>query len=228
MKLSVVIPVYNERATVEEVLRRVQAVDIEKEIILIDDDSTDGTRDILRSIGQRNIPGVKIFYHEVNRGKGAALRTGFGAVEGDVVVIQDADLEYNPSEYHKLLKPILDGRADVVFGSRFVGSEEHRVLYFWHYIGNTALTLLMNMFTNLNLTDIETCYKMFRVEVLRKLTFEEDRFGFEPEFTAKVAKLRCPIYEVGISYSGRDYSQGKKIRWYDGFRVLWCIVKYAL
>ena len=228
MKLSVVIPAYNENNTIDEIIRRVQQVAIEKEIIIVDDFSNDGTREKLKVLEARQLDGMRFFYHETNRGKGAALRTGFAAIDGDVVVVQDADLEYNPEEYHKLLKPILDGRADVVYGSRFVGSEEHRVLLFWHYVGNKIVTLLMNMFTNLNLTDIETCYKMFRAEVIRKIKIEEDRFGFEPEVTAKIAKMGCKVYEVGISYSGRDYSQGKKISWVDGIRVLWCIIRYAL
>jgi glycosyltransferase involved in cell wall biosynthesis len=228
MKLSVVIPVYNERGSIGELLRRVQAVDGEKEIIVVDDCSTDGTTEILKQMNAASPDGFRVIFHDRNRGKGAALRTGFEAVSGDVVVVQDADLEYNPQEYHRLLKPILDGRADVVYGSRFLGSEEHRVLYFWHYVGNKLLTLLSNMFTNLNLTDMETCYKMFRTSVLRQITIEENRFGFEPEITAKIAKLKCRIYEVGISYSGRDYTEGKKIGWKDGLRALWCIVKYGL
>lgn len=227
MKLSVVIPVYNEHATIEELLRRVRNVDFPKEIILVDDFSTDGSRAILGRI-EKELPDVKILYHPVNMGKGAALRTGFGAVTGDLVVIQDADLEYNPEEYHKLAAPIIDGRADVVYGSRFVTSEERRVLFFWHSLGNKVLTTLSNMFTNLNLSDMETCYKMFRREVLQRITIQENRFGFEPEITAKVARLGCRIYEVGISYSGRDYSQGKKIGWKDGVRALWCIVRYSV
>lgn len=226
-KLSVVIPVYNERETIREIIKRVSEVEINKEIIIVDDYSTDGTREILDSL-PKDFPEVKIYYHQYNQGKGAALRTGFSHAQGDIVVVQDADLEYNPQEFHKLLKPILDGRADVVYGSRFLGSEEHRVLYFWHYVGNKFLTLISNMFTNLNLTDMETCYKMFRRDVLRKIKIEENRFGFEPEITAKVAKLGCRVYEVGISYSGRDYSQGKKITWKDGIRALWCILKYNL
>lgn len=225
--LSVVIPVYNERDTIREIIKRVSEVEINKEIIVVDDFSTDGTREILDSLS-KDYPEIKILYHQNNQGKGAALRTGFSHAQGDIVVVQDADLEYNPQEFPKLLKPILDGRADVVYGSRFLGSEEHRVLYFWHYVGNKFLTLISNMFTNLNLTDMETCYKMFRREVLKKIKIEENRFGFEPEITAKVAKLGCKVYEVGISYSGRDYSQGKKITWKDGIRALWCILKYNL
>ncbi len=228
MTLSVIIPIYNERATVLELVRRVQAIDFPKEIILVDDYSTDGTRELLSEFEQSKPDAIKFLYHDVNKGKGAAFQTGISAVEGDIVVVQDADLEYDPNDYYKLLKPILDGRADVVFGSRFVGSEEHRVLYFWHYMGNKFLTLFINMVTNLNLSDMETCYKMIRTDVLKKISLQENRFGFDPEFTAKVAKLKCRIYEVGVSYSGRDYAQGKKITWKDGVRVLWCIVKYGI
>jgi glycosyltransferase involved in cell wall biosynthesis len=227
MTLSVVIPVYNERATIEEIVRRVHSIDIDKEILIVDDGSTDGTREVLEKLQQR-YNGITVLHHDVNRGKGAALRTGFAAARGDVVVVQDADLEYNPQEYPKLLKPILDGRADVVYGSRFLGGDEHRVLFFWHYVGNKLLTLLSNMFTNLNLTDMETCYKMFRADVLKNIHIEEDQFGFEPEITAKVAHLGCRVYEVGISYSGRDYAQGKKITWRDGLHALWCILKYNM
>ena len=226
MKLSVVVPVYNERATIQEIVQRIQAVPLEKEIILVDDFSTDGTREKLEQLCRETA--VKVFYHDRNRGKGAALRTGFAQLEGDVVIVQDADLEYDPAEYPKLLKPILDGRADVVFGSRFASGESHRVLYFWHYVGNKLLTMLCNMFTNLNLTDMETCYKVFRREILEKVTIHEDRFGFEPEITTKVARLGCRIYEVGISYAGRTYSEGKKIGWKDGVRAAWCILKYNL
>lgn len=225
MKLSVVIPVFNEVATIAAVIKHVQNVAIDKEIIVVDDCSSDGTREVLRSIPDTN---VKVFYHEKNKGKGAALRTGFGCVTGEIVVVQDADLEYNPEEYHRLLRPIADGRADVVYGSRFLSSDEHRVLLFWHSVGNKFLTLLSNMFTNLNLTDMETCYKMFRVEVIRGLRLEQDRFGFEPEFTAKVARGKWRIYEIGISYSGRDYTEGKKIGWKDGVAALWCIIKYRM
>ncbi|MGV3517883.1 glycosyltransferase family 2 protein [Luteitalea sp.] len=224
MKLTVVIPVYNEVDTLLHLLDRVQAVAIEKELVLVDDCSTDGTRELLR---RTSLPAnVRVLYHERNQGKGAALRTGFASATGDVVIIQDADLEYDPQEYPKLLKPIVDGRADVVFGSRFAGGETHRVLYFWHFMGNKFLTLASNAFTNLNLTDMETCYKVFRREVLQRITVEENRFGFEPEITAKVAKLGVRIYEVGISYDGRTYEEGKKIGWKDGVRALWCIVKY--
>ena len=224
MKLTVVIPVYNEVHTLLSLIDRVQAVALDKDIILVDDCSTDGTRDLLQTT---TFPAnVRVLYHERNQGKGAALRTGFASATGDVVIIQDADLEYDPREYPKLLQPIADGRADVVFGSRFAGGETHRVLYFWHSLGNKFLTLCSNAFTNLNLTDMETCYKVFRREVLQRITVEENRFGFEPEITAKVAKLRVRIYEVGISYAGRTYEEGKKIGWRDGVRALWCIVKY--
>jgi len=225
MKLSVVIPVYNERATILRVVAAVQGVDLDKEIIIVDDGSTDGTREALATIDD---PAVRVLFHERNLGKGAALRTGFAAAQGDVVVIQDADLEYDPHEFPRLLRPILEGKADVVYGSRFVGGEQHRALFFWHMLGNKFLTLLSNMLTNLNLTDMETCYKAFRRDLLQRITIEENRFGFEPEITAKVAKLRARIYEVGISYAGRTYRDGKKICWKDGFSALRCIVKYNL
>ena len=224
--LSVVIPVYNERATIEELLRRVQAVSIEKEIVLVDDGSSDGTRDILAKFAEQ--PGFRVIYHERNRGKGAALRSGFAAARGDVVLVQDADLEYDPQDYHLLLQPIAAGNADVVLGSRFIGGGPHRVLYYWHYVGNRALTTLSNVFTNLNLSDMETCYKVFRREVLQGLEIEEARFGFEPEIVAKVARARWRVYEVGVSYSGRTYDEGKKIGWRDGVRAIWCILKYNL
>ena len=225
MRVSIVIPCYNEAKTIRALVDQVRASPLpDKEIIIVDDGSRDGSRDLLRT---QIAPLVdKIIYHEVNRGKGAALRTGFAAATGDVVIPQDADLEYNPAEYPNLLQPIIDGKADVVFGSRFMGGQAHRVLYFWHMVGNKFLTLLSNMFTNLNLTDMETCYKVCRREVLRKITIEEERFGFEPELTAKISKLNVVIYEVGISYSGRTYAEGKKIGWRDGFRALWAIVKY--
>ena len=227
MKLSIVIPCYNEVATLRAVVDRVRAAPVEhKEIIIVDDCSTDGTQALLRSeiapLVDREI------YHAFNRGKGAALRTGFAQATGDVVIVQDADLEYDPAEYPRLLRPIAEGRADVVFGSRFAGGEAHRVVYFWHMVGNKFLTLVSNMATNLNLTDMETCYKVFRRDILQKITLEEDRFGFEPEITAKVAKLHCAIYEVGISYYGRTYAEGKKIGWKDGVRALYAILKYNL
>lgn len=223
MKVSVVIPVYNEVGTIEEIVSRVQAVPLEKEIIIVDDSSNDGTRELLKKISQ-NQENVKVLYHNRNQGKGAALRTGFNKVIGDIVIIQDADLEYNPNEYPKLLQPILDNRADVAYGSRFLGGP-HRVLFFWHYIGNKLLTLLSNAVNNLNLTDMETGYKAFKSEILNEIKIKSNRFGFEPEFTAKVAKKRYRIYEVPISYSGRNYSEGKKITWKDGiiaiFTILW-------
>ena len=225
MKLSVVIPVYNEKNTIREIHQRVKSVDIDKEIILIDDFSTDGTREILQELADQT---TQIFFHDRNRGKGAALKTGFRHVTGDIVIIQDADLEYDPQQYQKLIQPILDGKADVVYGSRFVTGDYRRVLYFWHMLGNTLLTLLSNMLTNLNLTDMETCYKVFRREVLERIVIEESRFGFEPEITAKVSKLDVRIYEVGISYSGRTYKEGKKIGWKDGISALRSIIKYNL
>ncbi|GAK58089.1 glycosyltransferase, family 2 [Candidatus Vecturithrix granuli] len=223
MKLSVVIPVYNEIQTIHEIIRRVQSVQIEKEIIIVDDYSTDGTREYLQTLRADHI---QVFFHEKNQGKGAALHTGFAHVSGDVVVIQDADLEYNPQEYHLLLKLIVEGRADVVYGSRFLTGSERRILLFWHSLGNKLLTFLSNMITDLNLTDMETCYKMFKADILKTMRLEQQGFGFEPEFTVKVAKQRLRIYEVGISYHGRDYSEGKKIGWKDGVAVLWYLVKY--
>ena len=222
MKVSVVIPVFNEVATIRPLLERVRAVPMSKEIIVVDDGSTDGTRDVLGGLAGGE---VVVVLHERNRGKGAALRTGFGRVTGDVVIVQDADLEYDPVEYPRLLKPIQDGLADVVYGSRF-GGETHRVLFFWHYVGNRFLTTLSNMFTNLNLSDMETCYKVFRAEILGRMRLRADRFGFEPEFTAKVARLHCRIYEVPISYHGRGYEAGKKITWKDGIAAIGCIVRY--
>ena len=225
MKVYIVIHCFNEANTIEYLVQAVLSAPLtNREIIIVDDYSTDSTREILRT----KIDGLvdKIIYHESNQGKGAALRTGFSNVTGDVVIIQDADLEYNPQEYPELLKPILDGKADVVYGSRFQGGKEHRVIYFWHYKGNQFLTLLSNMFTNLNLTDMETCYKVFRIDILKKIKIQENRFGFEPEITAKIAQLGCRIYEVGISYSGRTYDEGKKISWKDGLRAIWCILKY--
>jgi glycosyltransferase involved in cell wall biosynthesis len=227
MKLSIVIPCYNEAKTIRTIVERVRASSFpEKEIIIVDDCSRDGTRDVLRTQIEPLVD--RIIYHEVNQGKGAALRTGFAAVTGDAVIVQDADLEYDPNEYAKIMKPIVDGKADVVFGSRFMGGEAHRVHYFWHMVGNKFLTLLSNMMTNLNLTDMETCYKAFRREVLQQIEIEENRFGFEPEITAKVARLNVIIFEVGISYYGRSYAEGKKIGWRDGFRALWAILKYNL
>jgi len=227
MHLTVVIPVYNEQHTIRQVVERVQLSPITKDLVIVDDCSKDDTANVLRAIAA-NYDNVRCFFHSVNQGKGAALRTGFQHAEGDIVIIQDADLEYDPAEYPKLTAPILAGIADVVYGSRFAGGECHRVLYFWHSVGNKFLTLASNMFTNLNLTDMETCYKVFRREVLRSITIEENRFGFEPEITAKVAKGRWRVYEVGISYQGRTYEEGKKIGWRDGFRALWCILKYNL
>ena len=224
MKISVIIPVYNEARTIEQLLARVAAVPLDKEVIVVDDCSTDSTRRILEGLQQT--PDLRVLLHERNRGKGAALRTGIAAAGGDVVIVQDADLEYDPQEYPRLLRPIADGRADVVYGSRFSGGESHRVLYFWHYVGNRVLTLMSNVFTNLNLTDMETCYKVFRREIIQRIRIEEDRFGFEPEVTGKLAAMRCRIYEVGISYSGRTYDEGKKIGWKDGVRAVWCIIKY--
>jgi glycosyltransferase involved in cell wall biosynthesis len=223
MKLSVVIPVYNEKNTILEVLERVRGVGLPKEIIIVDDFSTDGTREILNS--QPASDGLKVIMQPKNMGKGAALRAGFAAVSGDMVVVQDADLEYDPAEYVNLIQPILAGKADVVFGSRFLGGP-HRVLLFWHSVGNRILTTLSNMLTDLNLTDMETCYKVFRADILKKFTLRENRFGFEPEFTAKVSRAKCRIYEVPISYSGRDYSEGKKIGWKDGVAAIYFIFKY--
>ncbi len=221
--LSIVIPVYNEAEWVEELVRRVQKEEFRKELILIDDGSTDGTRDILPRI-QQAYDNVRVLMHEQNQGKGAALRTGFAAAKGDIIVIQDADLEYDPRDYGRLLEPILDGRADVVYGSRFLGGP-HRVLNFHHFIANQGLTFLSNALTNLNLTDMETCYKIFRREILEGMTLTSNRFGFEPEFTARISKRRLKVYEVPISYSGRDYDEGKKITWRDGVAALWVIVK---
>jgi glycosyltransferase involved in cell wall biosynthesis len=228
MKASIVIPCFNEIQTIDTILARVLAAPLpcEREVILVDDCSTDGTRAHLRNCKPSNE--VKLILHEVNRGKGAALRTGFSHATGDVILIQDADLEYDPNEYTKLLCPILNNQADIVYGSRFIGGESHRVLYFWHAVGNRFLTMLSNMFTNLNLTDMEVCYKVFRRELLEKLELQEDRFGFEPEFTAKISRLDCVIYEVGISYYGRTYQEGKKINWRDGVRAVYVILKYGL
>lgn len=225
--LSVVIPCYNEKGTICSLIEAVRNAPVpNKEIIVIDDCSTDGTREILNS---RIKPLVtRVIFHEKNQGKGAALRTGFKVVTGDIIIVQDADLEYDPQEYLTMIKPILDEKADVVFGSRFQGGSAHRVLYFWYSVGNYFLTLFSNILTNLNLTDMETCYKAFRRDIIRSINIEENRFGFEPEITAKVARLGCRIYEVGISYAGRTYKEGKKINWKDGVYALWCILKYNM
>ncbi|MGE3818322.1 MAG: glycosyltransferase family 2 protein [Isosphaeraceae bacterium] len=234
--LTVVIPVYKEVDTIQEIVRQVRAVPVRKQIILVDDFSTDGTRELLQK-WKTTEPDLTILFHERNQGKGAALRTGFKHAEGQIVIVQDADLEYDPSEYPRLIQPIIEGKADVVYGSRFIG-ETHRVLHFWHSMANRFLTLLSNMFTDLNLTDMEVCYKVFRREVIQGITLKSDRFGFEPEVTAKVARFvvpplegrpsrRCRIYEMPVSYNGRDYSEGKKIGWKDGVQALYCIVRYA-
>lgn len=227
MKVSVVIPVYNEVSTIEEIVDRVRRSPVGPiEIVLVDDFSTDGTRDLLQ--GRLKDKVERIVLQDRNYGKGCALRTGFRHVTGDVVIIQDADLEYDPNEYPNLIKPILEDKADVVYGSRFMGGGPHRVVYYWHYVGNRLLTLLSNMFTNINLTDMETCYKAFRREVIQSIELKEDRFGFEPEVTAKIARKRVRIFEIGISYYGRTYAEGKKIGWRDGAKAVWCIIKYNL
>jgi glycosyltransferase involved in cell wall biosynthesis len=234
--LSVVIPVYNERNTIREILRQVRAVPVKKQIILVDDCSRDGTREILQTMAAEE-PDLTVVFHERNQGKGAALRTGFTYATGQIVIVQDADLEYDPGQYLQLIQPIVEGKADVVYGSRFIG-ETHRVLYFWHYLANRFLTLLSNVFTNLNLTDMEVCYKVFRREVIQGITLKSDRFGFEPEVTAKVARFqipaiegrparRCRVYEMPVSYNGRDYKEGKHITWKDGVQALYCIIRYA-
>ncbi len=226
IKLSVVIPCYNELGTIGRVVQAVRACTVQDlEIIIVDDCSTDGTRNLLQALTDQV---DQIIYHSQNRGKGAALRTGFAAATGEIVVVQDADLEYDPQEFPDLIAPILSGRADVVFGSRFAGGRPHRVVYYWHMVGNKFLTMLSNMFTNINLSDMETCYKAFRREVIQAVRIEENRFGFEPEITAKVAKMGCRIYEVGISYYGRTYKEGKKIGWKDGVRAIYCIFKYNI
>ena len=225
--LSIIIPCYNELGTIEEVVKAVLGSPYpKKEIIIVDDFSIDGTREKLRSEISAISGVTKVLYHDKNLGKGAALRTGFAAATGEIVIVQDADLEYDPSQYSTIIEPILQGKADVVYGSRFMGGQPHRVVYYWHRVGNGILTLLSNMFTNLNLTDMETCYKAFRRDIIQSIQIEENRFGFEPEVTAKIAKKKCRIYEVGISYYGRTYEEGKKIGWKDGVRALICIVKY--
>jgi len=225
MKLSVIIPCYNEGHTIRKIIDAVKQAPVKAlEIVIVDDGSTDGTTQILKEYETD----AKVIYHSYNQGKGAALRTGFTHATGDLVVVQDADLEYDPKEYPRLMEPIINGKADVVYGSRFTGSSAHRVVYFWHMLGNNFLTLLSNMFTNINLTDMETCYKMFRREIIQSITIEEDRFGFEPEITAKIARKKCVIYEVGISYYGRTYEEGKKIGWKDGLRAIYAILKYNI
>lgn len=226
-QITVVIPIFNESATIEQIVDAVNGVSLKIELIAVDDGSTDRSLEILRRLKEEGRID-QLLVHESNRGKGAALKSGFDAASGDIIIVQDADLEYDPNEYRKLLQPILDGKADVVYGSRFMGGEPHRVLYFWHYVGNRALTILSNMVTNLNLTDMETCYKCFRKEVLSGLTIQERGFGVEPELTAKVARGGWRVYEVGISYSGRTYAEGKKIGWKDGVHALFCIIRYGL
>ena len=234
MRLSVVIPVYNEEKTLRVLVDKVRQVPIRKELILIDDCSKDRTRDVLKALeaegGQDDFNRIRIFFHDVNQGKGAALKTGFSHVEGDIVIIQDADLEYDPAEYPRLLQPIVENKADVVFGSRFLGDQAHRVLYFWHYLGNRFLTTLSNCFTNLNLSDMETCYKVFRRSVIDEITpkLVQKRFGFEPEITARVARRRFRVFETSVSYAGRTYAEGKKIGWRDGFKALYCIVRFGI
>jgi glycosyltransferase involved in cell wall biosynthesis len=227
MKLSVVMPVYNEQSTLQQVIGRVLAVPLEIELICVDDGSTDGSRETLTEI-QTTHPQIRVQFQPKNMGKGAALRRGIQESTGDFVIIQDADLEYDPCDYPALLMPLIEDKADVVYGSRFRGAGPHRVLYFWHFVGNSILTLISNALTNMNMTDMETCYKAFRREILQSIPIEEDRFGFEPEITVKIAKRRLRVYEVGISYWGRTYEEGKKIGWKDGVRAIWCLVKYSL
>ena len=227
MKLSIVMPVYNERATLRQVIQRVLQAPFDIELVCVDDGSTDGSREILAEL-QPQHPQLRVFLQPVNQGKGAALRCGIKEANGDYVLIQDADLEYDPADYPRLLEPLIQGKADVVYGSRFLGSGPHRVLYFWHSVANGFLTFLSNCLTNINLTDMETCYKVFRREIIQSIPLEEDRFGFEPEVTVKIAKRRLRIYEVGISYAGRTYEEGKKIGWKDGMRALWCLLKFSI
>jgi len=227
MKLSIVIPCYNEKDLLPQLISLVKSASVsDKEIILVDDGSNDGTAELIKNSIEKEV--ARVIYHPVNMGKGAAIRSGLRAVTGDIVLIQDADLEYDPAEYPKLIAPIVEGKADVVFGSRFMGEGPHRVHMFWHYVGNKLLTVLSNMFTNLNLTDMETCYKVFRTEIIKSITIEQNGFGIEPELTAKVAKKHCRIYEVGISYYGRSYGEGKKITWKDRIKALYVIVRYSL
>ncbi len=226
MLISIVIPVYNEKHTVEEIIKKIQTVQINKEIIIVDDYSTDSTRDILKKY--ENNSSIKIILHDQNKGKGAAIRTAINHITGEIVIIQDADLEYDPNDYPNLLAPILEGKADVVYGSRFMGGGPHRVHLFWHYLGNKFLTLMSNFFTNLNLSDMETCYKVFKTEVIKSINLKQDRFGIEPEITAKIAKKKYRIYETGISYYGRNYDEGKKITWKDGLKAIYCIIRYGI